>query len=59
MNRGIGVVREEELKMEELKDSHTLGGTGEWGTVVKEREGKGKRREVCVWEVCVCVCVEV
>ena len=43
MNRGVGVVRDEELKMDKVKDSHTLGGTGEWGTVAKEREGKGKR----------------
>ena len=30
MNRGVGVVREYELKLEEVKVSRTPGGSGEW-----------------------------
>ena len=30
--RGVGVVRDEELKLEDVESSNTLDGTGEGGT---------------------------
>jgi hypothetical protein len=29
MKKGVGVVRDQELKLEEVKTSHTIGGAGE------------------------------
>jgi hypothetical protein len=44
---GVGVVRDEERKLDDNKALHTLGGAGEG--VPKEREVE-RRREVCEWE---------
>ena len=50
IKRGVsGVVRDQEVKMEEVKVSHTLGGVGEEGTYDPKRE-VNRRREFCEWE---------
>ncbi len=38
VNKGVGVMRDKKLNREDLKDSHTLGGTGEGDT---QGEGRG------------------
>jgi hypothetical protein len=46
-------VRDQELKLEEVKVSQTLGGEG--NGIPQDRE-VDKRQGVCEWEGCVCVC---
>jgi len=43
--KGVGVVRDKELKLEDDEASHTLGGTGEEGSL---RRGKWRGGERCV-----------
>ena len=40
-SEGVGVMKDEEIKLEEIEDSHTLGGSGEVvrGEVSVPREG--------------------
>ncbi len=50
-------MRDKELKTENVKTSHTLGGAGEGGT---KGEGSGEyAREVCEWKGCVSVWREI
>ena len=32
--KGVGVMKDEEIKIEEIESSHTLGGTGRWSSPV-------------------------
>ena len=31
---GVGVMKDEEIKIQEIESSHTLGGTGRWSSPV-------------------------
>ena len=44
------MVRDSELKLEGVKASHTLGGSGEWGTLLPKEREVNRKRVVCEWQ---------
>ena len=48
--KGVGVIKDEETKLQEIEPSHTLGGVGDWEFGIPKESEVYKRLEVCEWE---------